>query len=73
MERDNIMIQKEFNNTQKQTVLSIQKHKCKKCEKKFNISNLPEFGYIDGDVRNNAKTNIQALCINCFTQGKNQN
>lgn len=67
------MIQKkEFSNIHKQLVLSHQKHKCKKCQKKFNVANLPEFGYIDGNFVNNSRSNLQVLCLDCMTQGKNQ-
>jgi len=67
------MIQKkEFNESHKQLILSYQKLKCNKCEKKFNVSNLPEFGYIDGNIANNSKGNLQALCMDCFTFGENQ-
>lgn len=61
------MIQKkEFNNIQKQNVLSLQKHKCKKCNIRFGVANIPEFGYIDGNISNNNRTNIQALCPDCM-------
>ena len=63
------MVQKkEFNQFFKQKILSDQKHKCKKCGLKFNGSNLPEFGYNDGNITNNEKNNIQALCLNCFSK-----
>ena len=61
------MVQKkEFSNVHKQLVLSFQKHKCSRCQKKFNVANLPEFGYIDGNVSNNAKANLQVLCFDCL-------
>lgn len=67
------MIQKkEFSNMHKQLVLSSQKHKCRKCQKKFNVANLPEFGYIDGNASNNAKSNLQALCLDCLNKRKSK-
>lgn len=64
------MIQKkEFSNIHKQIVLSNQKHKCKNCGLKFNVANLPNFGYADGNISNNAKTNLQVLCLDCTTHG----
>ena len=66
------MIQKkEFSNIHKQIVLANQKHKCQKCGKKFNVANLPNFGYIDGNVANNAKLNLRVLCAKCIGKGKN--
>jgi transposase-like protein len=68
-----IMVQKkEFSNIHKQLILSSQKHKCKNCERKFNVANLPEFGYIDGNVSNNTKSNLQVLCMECLENGKKQ-
>lgn len=67
------MIQKkEFSNIHKQIVLSYQKHKCQKCGIKFNVANLPNFGYLDGNIANNAKSNLQVLCHSCISQEKNQ-
>ena len=69
----NIMIQKkEFSNIHKQIVLSNQKHKCQKCGIKFNVANLPSFRYADGNIANNAKTNLQVLCLECSLQGGKQ-
>jgi len=66
----NIMIQKkEFSNIHKQIVLSNQKHKCEKCGIKFNVAHLPNFGYADGNITNNARTNLQILCSECSSQG----
>jgi hypothetical protein len=65
------MIQKkEFSNIHKQMVLSNQKHKCKKCGVKFNVAILPNFGYIDGNVANNTKTNLKVLCLDCTEKGR---
>jgi len=67
------MIQKkDFSNIHKQIILSNQKHKCKKCGIKFNISHLPNFSYIDGNIANNVKSNLQVLCLDCSKKGKNQ-
>ncbi len=67
------MIQKkEFSNIHKQVILSNQKHKCKKCGMKFNVANLPNFGYADGNIGNNTKTNLQILCLECSKIGKKQ-
>ena len=67
------MIQKkDFSNIHKQIILSNQKHKCKKCGIKFNVAHLPNFSYIDGNFANNTKSNLQVLCLDCSTKGKNQ-
>ena len=63
---------KEFSNIIKQIILSNQKHKCHKCGIKFNVVNLPEFEYKDGNISNNAKTNLQVVCTNCLNLGKFQ-
>lgn len=67
------MIQKkEFSNIHKQTILSFQKHKCKNCGIKFNVAHLPNFGYIDGNMTNNSKSNLQVLCLDCSNERKSK-
>lgn len=61
---------KEFSNFNKQIVLSNQKHKCLKCGIKFNVVNLPKFEYKDGNISNNAKTNLHVVCLKCLSLGK---